>query len=158
MTQAKSVVIRPFDDKDHDACSVLLNNLNEWFGIPEANASYINSLGRLASAVAQIDGSISGFAAVEFHNSLSAELNVIAVDRDQHHHGIGSQLLKWAEDYCHARGAVWFHVKTRGPSTPDADYEKTRNFYLSRGFAELFESLDLWGPQDAALIMVKKLD
>ena len=111
---------------------------------------------RLRSA--ESENNIVGFAAVEFHNFTSAQLNVIAVDRDQHHHGIGSELLNWAEDYCHTRDAVWFHVKTRGPSTPDADYEKTRKFYLARGFAELFETLDLWGLQEAALVMVKKLD
>jgi GNAT superfamily N-acetyltransferase len=151
-------VIRSFNNDDRDACADLLNRLPEWFGIAETNAAYIHSLGRLPTAVAELDGQIVGFAAVEFHNYESAELNVIAVSRDRHHHGIGSELLNWAQDYCRDRGAVWFHVKTRGPSTPDPDYEKTRRFYLSRGFAELFETLDLWGPQDAALILVKKLD
>lgn len=48
-------------------------------------------------------------------------------------------------------------VKTRRPSTPDEVYERTRHFYLARGFEPLFETLELWGPEDAALILVKRL-
>ena len=151
-------MIRLFQDDDRAHCAQLLGNLNEWFGIAEANAAYIDSLGELPTAVAEENGTIAGFAAVELHNPMSAELHVIAVDRTRHYGGIGSSLLQWAEGYCRDQGVMWFHVKTRGPSTPDPDYEKTRKFYHSRGFAELFETLDLWGPLDAALIMVKKLD
>jgi hypothetical protein len=52
----------------------------------------------------------------------------------------------------------WLHVKTRGPATPDPHYERTRRFYLALGFEPLFESLTLWGPEDAALILVKTVE
>jgi hypothetical protein len=39
----------------------------------------------------------------------------------------------------------------------DPEYEQTRRFYLALGFAPLFESLELWGPENAALILVKHL-
>ena len=66
-------------------------------------------------------------------------------------------MVAWAESWCSKRAAKWLHVKTRGPSTPDPDYEKTRIFYGAVGFETLFETQDLWGPQDAALILVKRL-
>lgn len=33
--------------------------------------------------------------------------------------------------------------------------EKTRLFYLACGFEPLFESLEPWGPENAALVLVK---
>jgi GNAT superfamily N-acetyltransferase len=83
---------------------------------------------------------------------------VIAVDPAFHRAGSGTQLIDWAETWCQARGARWLHVKTRGPSTPDPQYDRTRAFYRAYGFEPLFESLELWGPENAALIVVKHLN
>ncbi len=82
---------------------------------------------------------------------------MIAVDPELHRQGVGTALLAWAEQWCEREGVRWLHVKTRGPSTPDPGYERTRQFYLARGFEPLFESLELWGPEDAALILVRVL-
>jgi GNAT superfamily N-acetyltransferase len=150
-------IVRPFREEDRAVCAEILADLHDWFGLAESNAAYIAALGQLPTAVALADDGIAGFAAVERHNPDSVELHVIAVRRKYHNRGIGSALLSWAEDWTRQQGATWFHVKTRGPATPDPEYEKTRKFYLARGFAELFETLELWGPEDAALIMVKKL-
>ena len=45
------------------------------------------------------------------------------------------------------REVRWLHVKTRGPSTYDEDYERTRRFYLAVGFEVLYESRTEWGPE-----------
>ena len=66
-------------------------------------------------------------------------------------------LIDWAEDWCRERSIPWLHVKTRGPSTPDPGYDRTRRFYLAQGYAPLFESLALWGPENAALVLVKHI-
>lgn len=34
-------------------------------------------------------------------------------------------------------------------------YGKTRQFYLACGFETLFETIEPWGPENSALIMVK---
>ena len=81
----------------------------------------------------------------------------MAVDPELPRSGTGSELIAWAERWCASEGVRWLHVKTRGPSTPDAGYEKTRRFYLERGFAPIFEPIELWGPENAALIMIKTL-
>lgn len=153
-----TIEIRPFEEADRNDCRELLASLPDWFGIDESNRAYIAGLGRLPTAVAFDGEALVGFAALEEHNPRSIELHVIAVAPDRHRQGVGSALLDWAERVCRERGVPWFHVKTRGPITPDPGYEKTRLFYEAMGFAPLFETLALWGPEDSALVMVKKLE
>ncbi len=153
-----NVDVEDFDEANRVQCAEILAKLPEWFGIEEANLAYIESLGRLPTAVARADGQIVGFIALEVSNSKSVEIHVMATDRALHNQGVGSLLFAWARDYCIARRVQWLHVKTRGPSTPDPFYERTRAFYFAKGFDALFESLTLWGPADAALILVQKIE
>ena len=155
--QFMKISIREFVEQDREKCKQVLGGLGEWFGIESSNEAYISTLGRIPTAVAVIDEEIIGFAALEQHNNDSVELHVIAIKRAYHGSGIGTKLINWAESWCREKGVSWFHVKTRGPATPDPNYEKTRKFYEARGFVPLFESLAIWGPENAALIMVKKL-
>jgi len=149
--------IRELRPSDVPACAELLAALPDWFGHEETNREYIEGLVRRPSVVVEVGGRIAGFLSIERHNPGSAEVHVMAVDRGRHRQGIGAALVAWTERWCEAESVPWLHVKTRGPSTPDAGYERTRHFYLAQGFEPLFETLDLWGPQDAALILVKKL-
>ncbi|MBW2282185.1 MAG: GNAT family N-acetyltransferase [Deltaproteobacteria bacterium] len=150
-------VVRELRAEDVAACESLLAGLPDWFGLEETNREYIGGLLARPSAVAEADGAIAGFLSIEQHNPRSAEVHVMAVDAALHRTGVGSALLAWAERWCRENGVPWLHVKTRGPSTPDPGYEKTRHFYLASGFEPLFETRDLWGPEDAALILVKTL-
>jgi len=151
------ISIRDFEEKDRERCKEILSGLSDWFAIQSANEAYIAILGTIPTAVAVVNERITGFVALEQHNSNSVEIHVLAVEKKLHRSGIGAELMSWSESWRRKKGVSWFHVKTRGPSTPDPDYEKTRKFYEAKGFAPLFESLTLWGPEDAALIMVKKL-
>jgi hypothetical protein len=56
-----------------------------------------------------------------------------------------------------ARGFRLFHVKTLGPSDPYEPYRRTREFYIALGFVPLFETVELWGPDNPALILVKSI-
>jgi GNAT superfamily N-acetyltransferase len=150
-------VIRRLEPADIPACAALLDRLPEWFGLPESNARYIDSLRRLPAFVAVGDGALVGFLAVEPHTAESVEISVMAVERSLHRHGCGRELVAAAETWCIERDVEWLHVKTRGPATYDADYERTRRFYRAMGFAVLYESATEWGPENAALILVKHL-
>jgi GNAT superfamily N-acetyltransferase len=152
---ATDIEIRRLTPTDIDRCREILCSLPDWFGIEASNRAYIQSLSVLPGAVALIDDRIVGFIALAEHNRYSFEIHVLAVDLSLHRRGIGKALIDWAEDQCKGRGAHWLHVKTRGPLTPDPQYEKTRHFYIACGFEALFETLDLWGPDNSALIMVK---
>ncbi|MEX2206917.1 MAG: GNAT family N-acetyltransferase [Myxococcota bacterium] len=149
--------VRELKPADVPACARILAGLPDWFGLEASNRAYVESLSRLPGAVAESDGRIVGFAAIELHNPVSAEIHVMGVERDKHRQGIGRELVRWTRQVGRARGAKWLHVKTRGPSTPDPEYERTRAFYLAQGFEPLFESRTLWGEENAALILVASL-
>ncbi len=150
--------VRNFQEADRAACWELISSLTDWFGHIETNKDYVGTLGERPAAVVEADGEIVGFTSIEQHDSNSLELYVIAVRQDHHRSGAGTMLLNWVEDYCRREGARFLHVKTRGPLTPDPGYERTRQFYLAKGFSKLFETLDLWGPEDSALIMIKTIE
>jgi len=153
-----SCTVRELKPADVPACAQILAGLPDWFGLEASNRAYVESLVRLPGAVAESEGRVVGFAAIELHNPVSAEIHVMAVERALHRQGVGRELVRWARQASRARGARWLHVKTRGPSTPDPEYERTRAFYLAQGFEPLFESRTLWGEENAALILVSSLE
>jgi len=152
-----STRVRELRAEDIPACDEILSELPEWFGLPESNRAYIDGLSHLPAAVAEHEGRIVGFLSLRLHSERSAEIEATAVTRALHRSGIGRELVSWALERCRSDGVVWLHVKTRGPSTPDPGYEKTRRFYMATGFDPLFESTTMWGPEDAALILVRKI-
>lgn len=147
--------VRTLRPEDVTVCEAILARLPDWFGIEAVNREYIEGLRTRPSVVAESEGRVVGFLSVERHGPGSAEIHVLAVDPDLHRRGAGEALVAWGEAWCREEGVRWLHVKTRGPLTPDPGYERTRHFYLAQGFEPLFESLELWGPQDSALILVK---
>jgi GNAT superfamily N-acetyltransferase len=150
--------IRTLEPGDVPACERLLARLPDWFGLEAQNRAYVESLSVFPAIVALQDGEIAGFLALEQHTPSSVEIHVMAVEPRLHRKGIGGALAAWAERWCQEHDVRWLHVKTRGPATPDPHYERTRRFYLALGFEPLFESLTLWGPEDAALILVKTVE
>ena len=153
-----SIDMRRLSEADIERCREILYSLPDWFGIEASNQAYIRSLAELPGAVASVQDRIVGFIALAEHTPKSFEIHVMAVDPNLHRQGAGRALVAWAEERCRDRGARWLHVKTRGPLTPDPHYDRTRAFYLACGFEVLFETLELWGPENAALIMVKPLE
>jgi len=154
---ATDLEVRAIEESDIDRCREILHSLPDWFGIEVSNQAYVESLSELPGAVATVGTRLVGFIALARHAPSSFEIHVLAVDPKLHRHGAGKALIVWAEAQCYHRKASWLHVKTRGPLTPDPQYEKTRQFYLACGFETLFETLELWGPENSALIMVKHL-
>ena len=151
--------VRRLRKDDVAACAAILERLPQWFGLAAANAAYVESLARLPAFVATRGEpeAVVGFLAIEQHRPTAAEITVMGVDPALHRLGIGHALVLAAEARCRADGIEWLHVKTRGPSTYDDDYERTRRFYRAVGFAELYESLSEWGAENAALVLVKHL-
>jgi GNAT superfamily N-acetyltransferase len=154
MDRTTSISVRDLAAADVPACERILRSLPDWFGIEAANRAYVESLYSLPAGVALVDGRIVGFIALERHDPGSAEIHVMAVEPTLHRNGVGAALIRWARARWRESGGRWLHVKTRGPATPDAGYERTRAFYLAQGFEPLFESLSLWGPENAALVLI----
>jgi GNAT superfamily N-acetyltransferase len=147
--------VRELAPEDIPRCAELLATLPEWFGFSDVNDAYIESLGQQPSFVSEVDGRVVGFIALERYGEVSAEIHVMAVERERHRQGIGRALVDRARTWCRDNEVRWLHVKTRGPSTPDSNYERTRLFYLAEGFDPLYESRTEWGPTNAALVLVQ---
>jgi GNAT superfamily N-acetyltransferase len=133
-------------------CERVLRDLPDWFGIEEATAAYIRDVADLPTFAVGDDA----FLSLKLHTPRAAEVYVMGVRRDRHARGLGTALLRAAEDYLRARGVEYLQVKTLGPSDPDAGYERTRRFYEARGFVPLEEIHGLW-EHNPCLLFVKRL-
>ena len=151
------VPVRRLVRSDVPACAAVLASLPDWFGIEDVNRGYVESLDRLPAFVAVDGDRVVGFLALETHAPGSVEITVMGVDPSHHRQGAGRALIEAALAWCRDEHVRWLHVKTRGPSTYDEGYERTRRFYSAMGFDVLYESLTEWGPDDAALVMVRYL-
>lgn len=157
--QALQRKIVPFRSEWLPACKSLLAGLPEWFGDTAVQA-YAADLARFPSWVACVGGESAealGCITVAAPQPAAFEVHLLAVARDCQRQGVGTLLLEVAERWARHCNARYLHVKTTGPSLPDPHFERTRAFYLARGFTPLFESDRLWGSDNPALVMVKAL-
>lgn len=138
------------------ACRTVLDELPDWFGIPQANDGYVAFVEAHAtwSAVDE-HGDVVGLLAPLAHGQ-SAEIHLIAVRPGWHRRGVGRALVQAFEAEAASSGVPLVQVKTLGPSHPDEGYALTRRFYESLGYLQLEEMHDLW-PGNPALVMVKPL-
>jgi GNAT superfamily N-acetyltransferase len=140
-----------------DACARILGSLTAWFGLPEATADYIAHVDSHPTwSAVDGDGLVVGILDVVRHFPESAEIHIMAVDAEFRGRGIGSALIAAAEAELRGDGARVLQVKTLAASHPDPGYAETRAFYVAQGFSPL-EEVELWGPDNPALILVKPL-
>lgn len=140
-----------------DDVARLLATVPEWFGIPEANAEYIDAARTKETwSVRDASGEVVGVTLLDRHNPISAEVHLTVVDRAHHGEGIGTAMIRAVVDAARADGVRLLQVKTLGASHPDAGYARTRHFYERCGFLPL-EETDLWGEASPCLIMVTPL-
>lgn len=133
-------------------CELVLRDLPDWFGIEEATAAYVRDVAALPTFAIGDDALLS----LKLHTPRAAEVYVMGVRRARHREGLGTALLRAAEEYLREREVEYLQVKTLGPSHPDPGYERTRLFYEARGFVPLEEIHGLWG-HNPCLLLVKRL-
>jgi ribosomal protein S18 acetylase RimI-like enzyme len=148
---------------EHDPGTVarLLALLPTWFGIPASNEQYVRDAGELPTYLARPAGEPPadpvGVLLARRHFPEAAEIHLLAVQPGLHRRGVGRALVESLEADLVADGCAVLQVKTQGPSHPDAGYALTRKFYAAVGFKPLEERIDIWGPQNPCLFMVKAL-
>ena len=135
-----------------ELCDSLLGGLPEWFGIEEANAAYVRDVAELPTFAVDDEA----FLSLKLHSPRAAELFVMALWRDRHREGLGTQLLESAEAYLCEPGVEYLHAKRLGPSYPSEGYSATGQFYEAKGLVALEEIHGLW-PDNPCLFMVKHL-
>ncbi|MGH6956410.1 MAG: GNAT family N-acetyltransferase [Caulobacteraceae bacterium] len=136
-------------------CQSILAELPEWFGIPASNADYARMADQGPAFVAEADGRTVGILVLKPHFEATVEVYLLAVRPQWHRSGVGGALIERARQFALSRGAAYLTVKTRGPSAPYEPYERTRAFYQAKGFVALEEFIEIWGPENPCLFMVK---
>lgn len=150
-----SFTVRLVDGGVGDVCRSVLGELPQWFGIPEANADYVDHADDDPGVVAAVDGEAIGVTTIVRHSEHSAEVYLMAVRPTWHRRGVGAAMLAAAERQLAGDGVEFLQVKTLSPANPDPGYALTRAFYLAYGFRVLEEFPDLWDPSNPALMMIK---
>ena len=135
----------------------ILDDLGEWFGIPEAAESYARRSSELPFWAAFDGGKPVGFVAVLKYFDQAAEIYVMGILKAYHRKGIGRLLVGEVEKWCADQDISYLQVKTLSASHPDTHYEKTRAFYRSVGFVEIEEFPNLWGTANPCLLMIKAI-
>ncbi len=138
-----------------EVCSSILAELPAWFGIPEANADYVQHAVEHPGVLASVDGEPIGITTVVRHSAHAAEVYLMAVRPSYHRRGVGRAMLELVESQLAIDGVEFLQVKTLSPRHPDIGYADTRAFYLAYGFRVLEEHPTLWGPDNPALQLVK---
>ncbi len=140
-----------------DDVARLLASVPEWFGLPEANAEYVEAARTLETWVVRDEAdAVVGVTLMARHFPETAEVHLTVVDRARHGEGVGTAMLAAVEADARAGGVRLLEVKTLGASHPDRNYARTRHFYAKWGFIPL-EETDLWGSENPCLILVKPL-
>lgn len=77
----------------------------------------------------------------------------IAVSKQMQGKGLGASLLKMAEDKIASLGGqnIWIETSSR------VDYLPTRSFYLKKGYVQVSELPEFYGPDDNKVILAKFL-
>lgn len=138
-------------------CRQLLDQLPDWFGIPEAIDEYVAKAQRATALVAIADGREVGLLTLVRHTPFAAEIDVMAVTPDHHRRGVGRAMVDRAERVLALDGVEYLQVKTLADTVEYEPYARTRAFYAACGFRPLQVFPDLWDPENPALQLVKRL-
>ncbi|MCE5195897.1 MAG: GNAT family N-acetyltransferase [Negativicutes bacterium] len=136
----------------------ILDQLPDWFGIPEATANNVRQCAVLDLWVARDEEKPIGFIALKQHFPEAAELTVLGILPEYHRQGVGRQLLAAVENRCRREGIRFLQVKTLDPMKENACYDRTRSFYLAMGFTPLETFPTLWDAANPCLQMIKVLE
>ena len=132
--------------------------LPEWFGIAESNEQYAATAELTPAVVATVNGIEVGLLTLVKSAPRTAEIDVLAVAPEYHRRGIGRAMLDHAERLARRAGVEQLEVKTLSASAGYEPYERTRAFYEACGFRVKQELPDLWGPDNPAVALVKRLE
>ena len=127
------------EKKKSDDCRNIIQQLPEWFGLPHANARYINEIVDKDVFGAIEEGKIVGLLALSYYFQKSAEIWWMGIEPTYHGRGLGKALVGAAKNRAKEQGCDHLLVTTLSPRREDKNYAKTRAFYEKVGFAPLIE-------------------
>ncbi len=151
--------VRQLTDRARKVCIArqVLEDLTDWFGIPDAREEYIReSADQLFFAAFQGEAPV-GFLCLKQTGKETAELAVMGVLKEYHRQGAGRELFLAARRCAAQQGYSFLQVKTVQMGHYE-DYDRTNRFYQSLGFKEFEVFPTLWGEQCPCQIYVMKVE
>lgn len=153
----KFIVKEIIDKKEKENIAIeVLNDLPEWFGIPESTENYIKESQAKPFLASFYKDELVGFIVLGESSPDCAEIFVIGVKKKFHHHGAGRELNNAYEDLAKNLGYTYTQVKTVQSGHYD-EYDITNKFYKAVGYKELEVFPDLWDESNPCQIYVKYL-
>ncbi len=151
------IIKQIFDENEkRKIARCVLEDLTDWFEIPEARENYIEkSAGQLFFAAFN-DSSPIGFLCLKESSKDTIELSVIGVLKEYHRRGVGRKLFKTAKNVALANGYSFLQVKTVQMGKYE-EYDRTNKFYINMGFKELEVFPTLWDEHNPCQIYVMSL-
>jgi len=135
----------------------ILEDLLEWFGIPESKEAYIQAADELPMFACESGGETIGFLTLKAQTVHAMEIVVMGVKCAWHRRGAGRALMRAAEAEAGRQGCSYVTVRTLAPSNPDPNYAATRAFYEALGFMPVEILPGLWGPDLPSLLLLKRI-
>ncbi len=148
-------MITKIDDRElkEKICLQILEQLPEWFEIPESRTVYAKTCKGLPFWADMEQNVARGFIAMKETSKYAVELYVMGVLKEYQRQGIGRKLFDSFYIYAKENGYEFVHVKTvREGMYPD--YDVTNAFYQKIGFKELECMEDLWDAANPCQVYV----
>ncbi|MBQ8556235.1 MAG: GNAT family N-acetyltransferase [Clostridia bacterium] len=134
----------------------ILEDLPEWFSIPESTEEYIHESTKMPFFAAVEVGEAVGFMAMKETSAYTAEIYVCGVKKRCHRCGTGRAMFAALCGHAREQGYEYLQVKTVAAGYY-AEYDATRMFYERMGFRALEVFPTLWDKNNPCLVMVMRL-
>jgi GNAT superfamily N-acetyltransferase len=125
--------IIPMAEEHLEQVLQLIEALLDWFDYDARTRAMPIDLQFQEVFVAEVEGHTVGFITIYIAEG-RVNIGWMGVHPDDQRKGIGSQLIKAAEDFSRQKGIDELAVYTLGDSVDYEPYESTRAFYLKHGF------------------------
>lgn len=136
--------------------SPILNDLEEWFGMPEYTKEYIENSKLMPFFAAYDHKEAIGFISLKETSKYTAEIYCKGVLKKYHRHGIGRILFQAFESYAKENHYKFIQVKTVEQGKYKS-YDLTHTFYKSVGFYELEVFPKMWDEWNPCQILIKSI-
>ena len=152
----KELIIKEIVDIDEKEkiSREILNDLPEWFGMPESTEEYITDSQDKPFIACFMDNEAVGFVVLNSTSVDCADIFVMGIKKNYHRMGIGTKLNDAYERLAKKLGYTYTQVKTV-QSGHYKEYDITNNFYKSVGYKELEVFPTLWDEWNPCQIYIK---
>lgn len=152
----KELIIKEIVDIDEKEkiSREILNNLPEWFGMPESTEEYITDSQDKPFIACFMDNEAVGFVVLNSTSVDCADIFVMGIKKNYHRMGIGTKINDAYEKLAKKLGYTYTQVKTV-QTGHYKEYDITNNFYKSVGYKELEVFPTLWDEWNPCQIYIK---